>query len=626
MAYDALSAARQNFNTFGSSLASIEQNAQDDANANTQTSQIYQQTLAQLNLEGPQALAFGGMEAIRQSSDLYDRLRTVSQKIKELPSTLTDIGTRTVAKLSDRAQQAKDIYDTAKSKLSGTLEDVQAHADTVSSQAKGIFKGATKDLQDSANLDELKTNFTNLKTDLTGRLAKANDIIDSNVKQYSDLADQAKSQIGEIQTKMDALRSSATGDLTGLAKTQFDALSAKLPDLQGQVDKAGAFIQQANETRDTYAKQVSDRITEQGEKAKAQFSDISSKLSPSELQSQLGDVVQPSVAIPEIGMPRINPSEILPSASETGQGFFTRIGDYFRSNVTNTLQPARNVQESIQNLDPETMGAGGRGFISSANERISSFTANQMFTADEMRNLSPAEAFARISQMPTAEPDILPSNVPFADEARQAASGLGDIAGRGLGVLGDFAGLAGGVSAAQDVARGQFNANDAANSFFGLEAGKSLGESAIGGLKSAATSLGEQLSGGAAAATSALTSAQETGGRVITSLSQSAEQGVNAARGALSGAQDIVSGAVRTGVDTAGAALNVAKGAASDVAEGVAEASTAVIPIVGEVAGIGLAGYQIYEGFKDLFTHPTAPTPIAVPTVANISQGFQSGV
>ncbi len=620
MAYNALSTARQDFNSFGSSLASIQQNAQDDANSNMQTGELYQQSLQQLKLEGPQALAFGGMQAIQQTTDLYERLKTVTQKIKELPSTLTAIGTKTVGKLSERAQQAKDIYDTAKSKLSGTLEDVQAHADTVSSQARGIFKGATKDLQDSANLDELKTNFTNLKTDLTGRLAKANDIIDANVKQYSDLADQAKSQIGEIQTKMDTLRSSATGDLTGLAKTQFDALSAKLPDLQGQVDKAGAFIQQANETRDTYAKQVSDRITEQGEKAKAQFSDISSKLSPSELQSQLGDVVKPSVAIPEIGMPRINPSEILPSASETGQGFFTRIGDYFRSNVTNTLQPARNVQENIQNLDPETMGAGGRGFISNANERVTAFTS------DEMRNLSPAEAFARISQMPTAEPDILPSNVPFADEARQAASGLGDIAGRGLGVLGDFAGLAGGVSVAQDVARGQFNANDAANSFFGLEAGKSLGESAIGGLKSAATSLGEQLSGGAAAATSALTSAQETGGRVITSLSQSAEQGVNAARGALSGAQDIVSGAVRTGVDTAGAALNVAKGAASDVAEGVAEASTAVIPIVGEVAGIGLAGYQIYEGFKDLFTHPTAPTPIAVPSVANISQGFQSGV
>jgi len=605
MAYNALSTARQDFNSFGSSLAAIQQNAQDDANSNLQTSELYQQAAQQLKLEGPQALAFGGMQAIQQTTDLYERLKTVSQKIKELPSTLTNIGTKTVGKLSDRAQQAKDIYDTAKSKLSGSLADVQAHASSVGDQAKGIFKGATKDLQDSANLDELKTNFTNLKTDLTGRLAKANDIIDQNVKQYSGLADQAKSQIGEIQGKLDALRSSATGDLSGLAKQQFDALSAKLPDLQGQVDKANAFISKANETRDTYAKSVSDRITQQGEKAKAQFSEISSKLSPTELQSQLGAVL-PSVTVPEVGLPRINPSELLPSASESGQGFFTRIGEYVRSKTSNTLQPALNVQENIQNLDPELMGPGGRGFISNANERITAFTS------DEMRNLSSAEAFARVSQMPTIEPDILPSSLPFADDLRQATSGLGDIAGRGLGVLSDVAGLAGGVSAVKDAASGQFNPGDAANAFFGLEAGKSLGESAIGGLKSAATSLGEQLSG--------------AGGKVITSLSQTADQGLNAAKGAITGAKDLVSGAVKTGSESVSAGLDVAKGAASDVAEGVAEAGTAVIPIVGEVAGIGLAGYQIYEGFKDLFTHPTAPTPISVPTVANISQGFQSGV
>jgi len=584
MAYDALSAARQNFNTFGSSLAAIEQNAQDDANSNLQTSQIYQQTIGQLKLEGPQALAFGGMEAIRQTTDLYDRLKTVAQQARALPSTLTNIASKTVAKLSDRALQARDVYNTAKSKLSGTLEDVQAHASSVGDQAKGIFKGATKDLQDSANLDELKTNFTNLKTDLTGRLAKANGIIDENVKQYSGLADQAKSQIGEIQGKLDTLKSSATGQLTGLAKDQYDALSAKLPDLQGQVDKANAFISQANETRDSYVKTVSDRITQQGEKAKAQFSDISSKLSPAELQSQLSAVVPP--APPSLDMPKLVPSEVLPTASESGEGFFNRIGDYFRTKVSNTLQPAVNAQESIQNLDPETMGAGGRGFISSANERVTAFT--------------------------TAVPE--------------ATAGLGDIAGRGLGVLGDVAGLAGGVSAARDAASGQFNANDAANAFFGLEAGKSLGESAVSGLKTAASSLSEQFSGGAAAATGALSSVQETGGRVITSLSQTADQGLTAAKAALTTTQDIASGAVKTGTEAVGAALDVAKGAASDVATGVAEASTAVIPIIGEVTGIGLAGYQIYEGFKDLFTHPTAPTPIAVPSIANISQGFQSGV
>ena len=211
MAYNALSTARQDFNSFGSSLAAIQQNSQDDANTNMQTSELFQQTILQMKLEGPQALAFGGMQAIQQGTELYQRLKSVGQKIKELPTTLTDIASKTASKLSDRALQAKNVYDTAKSKLSGTLEDVQAHASSVGDQAKGIFKGATKDLQDSANLDELKTNFTNLKTDLTGRLAKANDIIDTNVKQYSDLADQAKSQIGEIQGKMDALKSSATG-------------------------------------------------------------------------------------------------------------------------------------------------------------------------------------------------------------------------------------------------------------------------------------------------------------------------------------------------------------------------------------------------------------------------------
>lgn len=585
MAYNALSTARQDFNSFGSSLASIEQNAQDDANTNIQTSELYQQAVQQLHLEGPQALAFGGLQAIQQGTELYQRLKSVGQKIKDLPSTLTDIASKTAGKLSDRAQQAKDLYDTAKSKLSGSLADVQAHASSVGDQAKGLFKGATKNLQDSANLDELKTNFTNLKTDLTGRLAKANDIIDQNVKQYSDLADQAKSQIGEIQGKLDTLKSSSTGDLTGLAKQQFDALSSKLPDLQGQVDKANAFISKANETRDTYAKSVSDRITQEGEKAKAQFSDISSKLSPDELQSQLGAIV-PTTGLPEVAIPKLVPSEILPSASESGQSFFNRIGDYVRTKTSNTLQPAADVQEHIQNLDPELMGAGGRGFISSANERVTAFT----------------------------------SAVP------EASSALSDIAGKGLGVIGDVAGLAGGVSAVQDLARGQFNANDAANSFFGLQAGKSLGESAIGGLKSAASSLGEQLSGGVAATGNVLNSVQQTGGKVITSLSQSAEQGINAAKGAISSTQDIVSGAVKTGSETAGAAVDVAKGIAGDVAEGVAEASTAVIPVVGEVAGIGLAAYQIYEGFKDLFTHPTAPTPIAVPTVANISQGFQSGV
>ena len=716
---DSLLYARNNFNSLGSSLASIQQNAQDDANSNAQTTDIFNQTVSQLKLEGPQALAFGGMEAIRQSTELYDRFTKAVARVKELPSTLTDIATRTAGRLTSRAQQAKDLYDTAKTKLSGTLEDVQAHATSVANQAKGAFTDATLSLKDSANLDELKTNFSNFQSDLTGRLAKANDILDSNIKQYSDLADQAKSQIGEIQGKMDALRSSATGELTGLAKDQFDALSAKLPDLQGQIDKAGSFIASAKETRDTYAKQVSDQITQQGEKAKAQFADISSKLTPEQLRTQLGvsaptalpDVppaIQsraPGFSVDERGIPQINPeddifsntfrpptinirlpateptptveptpaptveptrvpvapsvepvADVIPTATEGGGGCFSRIGDLFRTKTTNTLQSATNAQQQLLDLDPES-GSFGRGFLTSTNEQIARFASNP---AASVRAAVPAAS---------TELEILPSRIPFGSDAaaRLAAtyprgplqSGgitldvtepgvrvlptvpripevpveasslldtVGSVGSKVLSTAGEAAGVFGGVQASMDIARGQFNANDAANAFFGVQAGKSLGESAVGAVKSAAASLGEQLSGATAAGGNLINAAQETGGRVITSLSQSASKGAQIAQDVVSNTQNLVGGAIKTGSETATAALDVAKGAATDVTEGLAEASTAVIPVIGEIAGIGLAGYQIYEGFKDLFTHPSAPTPVAVPTVANISQGFQSGI
>tara|TARA_R110000868_G_scaffold350659_1_gene611952 strand:- start:90 stop:2222 length:2133 start_codon:yes stop_codon:yes gene_type:complete len=706
-----LSTARDNFNSFGGSLASIQQNAQDDANSNAQTSDFYNQTLAQIQaqagIEGPQALVFGGVEAIRQSTELYQRFQSAVEKAKELPSTLSGIATKTVGKLNARQQQAKDLYDTAKTKLSGTLEDVQAHATSVANQAKGVFNDATLSLKDSANLDELKTNFSNFKSDLTDRLSKANDIIDSNIKQYSDLADQAKSQIGDVQGKLDALKSSATGELTGLAKDQYDALSAKLPDLLGQVDKANAFIASANETRDTYAKQVADQITQQGEKAKAQFADISSKLSPDELQTQLGlpkpaappaapsppaapappaaPTVEPTVAAPAppapaAVVPTVEPTvvptvepvaDIIPSATEgAGRNIFSRIGDMFRTKTTSTLQTARDAQNQIMEFDPESSGVG-RGFITSTNEQIARFVSPPAAAPPA----APPTAAPRAAPPAETELEILPSRVPFADEASSTAArlaaqfprgglqpnnislditepvrvlptiptvsapeipaaatsvleDLGSVGSKVLGAAGSAAGVFGGVQAAMDASKGQFNANDAANAFFGVEAGKSLGESAIGGIKSVAASLGEQLSGGSAAAGNLINAAQETGSKVITSLSQTASKGAQAAQDVISNTQNLVGGALKTGSETAGAALDLVKGGAADVAESVAEASSAILPVVGEAVGIGLAGYQIYEGFKDLFTHPSeaAPPKIAVPTIANISQGFQSGI
>jgi len=152
------------------------------------------------------------------------------------------------------------------------------------------------------------------------------------------------------------------------------------------------------------------------------------------------------------------------------------------------------------------------------------------------------------------------------------------------------------------------------------------------------SSLGEQLSGASnAAAGSVLDAAKQAGGSVITSLSQAGEEGLSsgmsAARGALSSVSDIASDVAGKTLSTAGelasAGGDIVRGGIADLAEGAGEAALAAVPVVGEVAAIGFAGYQLIEGIKDLFNKPKmemAPTPVAIPTIANISQSFQSGV
>ena len=115
---------------------------------------------------------------------------------------------------------------------------------------------------------------------------------------------------------------------------------------------------------------------------------------------------------------------------------------------------------------------------------------------------------------------------------------------------------------------------------------------------------------------------------VTTTLSSATQKG-----GAL--VSDVVGAGTETAtkvastLETAGAgALNLAKGGVADVAETVAEVSSSFLPVVGEVTALALGGVQIYEGFKDLFDHPSASKPVTVPlpSVANIAQGFQSGI
>jgi len=138
----------------------------------------------------------------------------------------------------------------------------------------------------------------------------------------------------------------------------------------------------------------------------------------------------------------------------------------------------------------------------------------------------------------------------------------------------------------------------------GLQEGASTGLANIsaagkGAQQAVTTSLESATQKGGALANEALTTASESAGKVASTLSGAAT-----------------------------AATDVGKAALGGIAETAAEVSSSFLPIVGEVTAVALGGVQIYEGFKDLFDHPSIakPVTVAMPSTANIAQGFQSGI
>lgn len=115
---------------------------------------------------------------------------------------------------------------------------------------------------------------------------------------------------------------------------------------------------------------------------------------------------------------------------------------------------------------------------------------------------------------------------------------------------------------------------------------------------------------------------------VATTLANTTAKGGALANEAITDVTNIAGKATSTISDVAGGVVDVAKATATGLAETGAEVASTFLPIVGEVTAIGLGAVQLYEGFKDLFDHPSASKPVTVPMpqIANVAQGFQSGI
>ena len=127
---------------------------------------------------------------------------------------------------------------------------------------------------------------------------------------------------------------------------------------------------------------------------------------------------------------------------------------------------------------------------------------------------------------------------------------------------------------------------------------EATGTRTLENLTTAGTRTAENLSGGVAKVSETL---QQTGGALAENVSQTGTK-------LLSTVTDTGTSLLKTGEETLVGLSDIA------------------LPVLGEAALAGTAVYGLVKGFEDLFSHPKAPTPIAVPQIANIGQSFQSGI
>ena len=136
------------------------------------------------------------------------------------------------------------------------------------------------------------------------------------------------------------------------------------------------------------------------------------------------------------------------------------------------------------------------------------------------------------------------------------------------------------------------------------------------------------LGGAQEGAARAVGAGQEAASTVATTLESTVAKGGALANEAVTAGTEAGSKVASTLQGAASTAGDIVKAGVADVAETAVEASSALLPVIGEVTAVALGGVQLYEGFKDLFDHPSAAKPVTVPlpSVANIGQGFQSGI
>ena len=606
MAYSQLLTARSDFSNFGGMLSSVEENATDVASQNQESETFYDSLKLQLQTSG---LTEGIPGVIAGSEAVYKAGANVYSAFQK--------GKALIPRVSEALK-------------TGVAETEKFTADITNLGQRGLATA-------QQGLTDLKTIA---QTTVQNTRTAANAVVDSATQGGADL----------LATGEGALRSAASVASEGINSTAATALAAG----NGVLDTARTSAAELVSGVQGGAERLATATTDAGgnllDAATGRFLTPSGRLAPPPPSTPAATTNTANITTPA--------EDRAPMTDDLYNSIMTRLGPVSQNvgtplaeaPITDTLSVFRNIP-AVGNLTP-----AGFGLPSSTGFSAPPIDPQNIVVPD----IVPARLGAGLTPLPPAPETLFPTS----EDAARLLSGTSNevsAAGRELSSFGgaatetvertvsDFAAAVnprggglfssisngfknifgnGGQGATTTLPTTSFNALPAAAS---TEANQIISTAGAGA---------ERTAGAASSAVSdTLSAGSQAAARTIGAASSGVETTLNAATGAarnVGAAAENVGSQLTTGASTALDSAAATGGALTDLAtEGAGRAvgflsalGDVAIPVLGEVALAGTAIYGAVQGIEDLFkaSSSTAPTPAAVPTIANVSQSFQSGI
>ena len=571
MAYQQFLTARGQYADLGGTIASAQQSVVDDTAQNTQSSQFYESIKDQLQSTGLMETVSGIPMAVAEIKGVYSRVSTLGDKI---------IKAGQDSKALLEKQGAKGLQTVKK----GITEVKTTAQEGIQNVKQTVVDGAEST---QANLESLRTTVQEGGQDLQATLETG----------ASELRTAAEGGLETLQTTVqeggEALRTTVGGGLDTLQTTVQEGGGA----LQTAVQEGGGALQTA--------------VQEGG------GASLQSALAGGDggLRTAAQDYLQNSLQ--ELNAPR--------SAEE--QSSLDEAYNQAMSSLFPVSEAPPVTTEAVESLTTGATQRLSRTMIGTRSEIMGRSQSLIESTGEFAQNLADVPATdLSLSSISSRVPTIFRSSGadnPFA-RAVMPAIPEGPAAANLQGVFTDVGAnlqAAGGGAAAnlqeagsrmaenlQEVgsrtisdlqATGTRTAENLSGATRQLtENLEATGTRTLENLTTAGTRTAENLSGGVAKVSETL---QQTGGALAENVSQTGTK-------LLSTVTDTGTSLLKTGEETLVGLSDIA------------------LPVLGEAALAGTAVYGLVKGFEDLFSHPKAPTPIAVPQIANIGQSFQSGI